>query len=284
MTQSMTEFETQLIALRPKLHRYCARMVGSALDAEDIVQDGIAAALRKLPSQTVRNPESWLFRIVHNRALDHLRRAENVEMLPLPEDPIDEDSPPPFEQKEMATFALSIFMQLTPLQRCAVILKDVMGYSLSEVSELLDLSVGGVKSALHRGRDNLKQISAREPTTQQVEIKDNQRALLTDYVQRFSTRDFDGIRARLLEDVELELVHRVQSKGAKRVGRYYSNYKAVDLFSVFPCTVEGRLAMHVTDEEGAYYVLLNWRDDRLSAIKDFRYARYVCDSVEVTFL
>lgn len=284
MTQSMTDFETKLVALRPKLHRYCARMIGSALDAEDIVQDGIAAALRKRPTENIRNPEGWVFRIVHNRALDHLRRADAVPMLPLSEEPMAEQAPPPFEQKEMATFALSIFLRLTPLQRCAIILKDVMGYSLAEVSEFLDISVGGVKSALYRGRENLRQITEGDRHHAQPKIDDSQLPLLRDYVQRFGARDFEGIRERLLEDVELDLVNRVQSKGAKRVGRYYSNYEAVGLFSVTPCSVEGRLAMHVTDQDGTYFVLLDWRDNHLSGIKDYRYARYICGNAEVTFL
>ena len=61
--------------LRPRLHRYCARMVGSVLDGEDIVQEALLRALESgVPDRPVQNPEGWLFRIAHNLALDFLRR------------------------------------------------------------------------------------------------------------------------------------------------------------------------------------------------------------------
>ena len=69
------EFERLLGELRPKLHRYSARMSGSAVDGEDIVQDAMVKAFIALPNVgVVDNPEGWLFRIVHNTALDFLRR------------------------------------------------------------------------------------------------------------------------------------------------------------------------------------------------------------------
>ena len=68
-------FEQLVGKLRPKLHRYCARMTGSAVDGEDIVQDTLIKALAALPNVgVIDNPEGWLFRIAHNTALDFLRR------------------------------------------------------------------------------------------------------------------------------------------------------------------------------------------------------------------
>src|SRR5579863_1346366 len=68
----------ELVAdLRPELHRYCARMTGSTTDGEDIVQDTLARAYYLLPEMTELPPlRPWLFRIAHNRALDHLQRYE----------------------------------------------------------------------------------------------------------------------------------------------------------------------------------------------------------------
>src|SRR5258707_15789795 len=64
-----------LVATRPKLHRYCARMVGSVIDGEDVLQDALIKAGEAFASAgSLRNPEGWLFRIVHNTALDFLRR------------------------------------------------------------------------------------------------------------------------------------------------------------------------------------------------------------------
>src|SRR3954453_16950994 len=61
--------------LRPSLHRYCARMTGSTLDGEDVVQDALFHAYRKLDTYDDSRPLGpWLFRIAHNQCIDHLRR------------------------------------------------------------------------------------------------------------------------------------------------------------------------------------------------------------------
>ena len=270
--------QAQMQALRPRLHRYAARMLGSAMDAEDVVQDSLATALTRWPEGGVRNIEGWLFRIVHNRTIDIMRRTETVRMEPLPEHPIADETPPPYESRELAAFALSVFLQLTPLQRSALILKDVMGHSLAEVSEMLDISVGGVKSALSRGRTGLRRITLQQHDTGNP-LSAADAAQLRDYVDRFVSRDFDGIRAQLLSDVRLDLVARVKERGAGPVGRYFANYEAVELRAVRPVLVEGHPAMHVTDAEGAYVVVLEWRGGRIARIRDFRYARYVMDSL-----
>src|SRR5688572_10931448 len=68
------EFTALLTRLRPRLHRYCARMAGSALDGEDIVQDALTKAALRYDAAVVRQAEAWLFRVAHNAALDFLRR------------------------------------------------------------------------------------------------------------------------------------------------------------------------------------------------------------------
>src|SRR5262244_4345447 len=84
--------------LRPKLHRYCARMTGSVIDGEDVVQETLVKALEALPrAEPIANPEGWLFRIAHNAALDFLRRRtrhaaafaddENLELIADSTDP-----------------------------------------------------------------------------------------------------------------------------------------------------------------------------------------------------
>src|SRR3984885_15429792 len=85
-----------LADLRPKLHRYCARMVGSVIDGEDVMQDALVKAVESFAAAgPIGNPEGWLFRIAHNTALDFLRRrhrqdtlhsAEEVDMIADPAD------------------------------------------------------------------------------------------------------------------------------------------------------------------------------------------------------
>ncbi|MGB9153636.1 MAG: RNA polymerase sigma factor, partial [Alphaproteobacteria bacterium] len=120
--------------LRPKLHRYCARMTGSAVDGEDIVQDALMKALAALPSVgAIDNPEGWLFRIAHNTALDFLRRRARVPMMQQDE-ALERIAAPdaPDRDHEAAAMSLRMFMRLPALQRSAVILKDVLGHSVEE--------------------------------------------------------------------------------------------------------------------------------------------------------
>src|SRR3954466_13218048 len=70
-------FEALVNEIRPELHRYCARMIGSAVDAEDVVQEALAKAYAALPGAPVVNVRGWLFRIAHNKAVDQLRRTRH---------------------------------------------------------------------------------------------------------------------------------------------------------------------------------------------------------------
>jgi RNA polymerase sigma-70 factor (ECF subfamily) len=71
-----------LVAMRPKLHRYCARMTGSVIDGEDVLQDALIKAVEAFAAAgPIGNPEGWLFRIAHNTALDFLRRRNRQEAL-----------------------------------------------------------------------------------------------------------------------------------------------------------------------------------------------------------
>src|SRR5215470_14338539 len=81
-------FDRLLGELRPKLHRYCARMTGSVVDGEDVVQEALVKTLEALPEAgSLASPESWLFRIAHNAALDFLRRRARHNAVRSDEDP-----------------------------------------------------------------------------------------------------------------------------------------------------------------------------------------------------
>jgi|SRR5262245_15833819 len=83
----MEAFERLIAALRPKLHRYCARMVGSMIEAEDVVQEALTNAVGALPRMSlIENAEAWLFRIAHNAALDFLRQRKRRETIGSDED------------------------------------------------------------------------------------------------------------------------------------------------------------------------------------------------------
>jgi RNA polymerase sigma-70 factor, ECF subfamily len=152
--------------LRPDLHRYCARLMGSVIDGEDVVQDTLIRALVALQDLEETPPlRPWLFRIAHNRALDLLRGREvrMAEPIDAAADIADPVQPDPLEmlmRKEAVKTAVSRFAELPALQRSVVILKDVLDESLMEIAALLDLTVDAVKGHLARGRAHLREINA----------------------------------------------------------------------------------------------------------------------------
>lgn len=282
---------TRLMAeVRPRLHRYCARMVGSVFDGEDVLQEALAKATQALPAAgSLEKAESWLFTIAHNTALDALRRRKRRAEVPLDTDTSElPESPPEADSWVAATASLATLMQLPVLQRSAVVLVDVLEHSLAETVEILGTTLPAVKAALHRGRVRLKAMAASaEPAAPALD--DAEQARLRSYAERFNARDFDALRNLLAEDVRLDLVNRSQLAGRKDVSVYFTHYSARTDLKVAPGLAEGRPAVLVSDAAdpaGAvrYVVLLDWSHERISRIRDFHYARYVTDGLVVTRL
>jgi RNA polymerase sigma-70 factor, ECF subfamily len=139
-------FDRLLGELRPRLHRYCARMTGSAIDGEDVVQEAIVKAIEAFPAAgPIDNPESWLFRITHNAALDHLRRRARQQAIHSDEDPdMVVDPSATVSDRQAAAASLRTFMRLPVAQRSSVILMDVLGYSLDEIGDVTDTTIPAV--------------------------------------------------------------------------------------------------------------------------------------------
>ena len=279
LAEARDEFSQLTEGIRPTLHRYCARMTGSVVDAEDVFQDAPAKAYYLLPTTEVSNLQGWLFRIVHNKAIDYLWKNKSNPMEPLEEVPLQAELAPPLENEELATLAFSIYLQLTPMQRSCVILKDVIGYSLAEISELLDVSVGAIKAALHSGRENLRKLDNSVDAGVPLHLEEPEASLLSKYVERFNARDFDAVRAMLGDDVRLDLVERTKAQGVVEVGQYFGNYDKQKDWRLSLGFVEGRPAILVADpQEPAsvlYFVFVRWEGGKISLIRDYRYARYV---------
>jgi RNA polymerase sigma-70 factor (ECF subfamily) len=290
-TDARQAFDQLLGELRPKLHRYCARMTGSVIDGEDVVQEALVKAIEAFPqAESIVHLEGWLFRIAHNAALDFLRHRARREAVRSDEDPdMIVDPVAPTDNRQIAAASLRTFMRLPVAQRSSVILMDVLGYSLEEIGGVIDGSIPAVKAALHRGRARLREL-AQEPEDLPLRVlAEPERSLLAAYVDRFNARDFDAIRNMLADEVRLDLVARKQMNGRREVGTYFHNYSLIHDWHFVPGLVDGHPAALMRDPcdpsgTPAYFVLLKWSGDRVGNIRDFRHARYAIEGAELLAL
>lgn len=288
-SESREEFDRVLGELRPKLHRYCARMTGSVIDGEDVVQEALLKALEAFPAtESIANPDGWLFRIAHNAALDFLRRRVRHNAIRSNEDPAMILDPADTERdRQIASTSLRTFMRLPVIQRSTVILMDVLGYSLHEIAATTDISISAVKSALHRGRTRLRELATEPENIPTPVLAEPERSLLAAYVDRFNARDFDAVRDMLADEIRLELVGLTRLNGRREVSRYFTNYSQRQYWQFVSGMVEGHPAVLVRDSrdpQGApiYFVLMEWADGRVVKIRDFAHARYAIDGAEIS--
>jgi RNA polymerase sigma factor (sigma-70 family) len=276
------EFEDRLKALRPRLHRYCARMTGSAVDGEDVLQDALVKALHARAEGTeVDNFEGWLFRIAHNASLDFLRERSRNTIVAL----TDDLKAAPIPEADIVEISFHTFLRLPELQRCAVILKDVLGHSIEEIASIAECSPAAAKSALQRGRAALRQLAQAPEDTRLPLMSDSNRRKITTYVHLFQSGDFDAIRAMLADDVKLDLVNRLQLEGRDKIGHYFTRYAEVTKWRFALGAVEGQPAMLVFDSTGpmgkpAHFVLINWSGNQITAIRDFLFTPYVLEAID----
>jgi RNA polymerase sigma-70 factor, ECF subfamily len=223
-----TELMPQLERHRVELTAYCYRMLGSAFEAEDAVQETLVRAWRGLERFEGRSAlRSWLYRIATNVCLSMLgasqRRARPMDLgsassadrplpPPLPEttwiEPIPDarvvaaggDPADVAVARESVRLAFVAALQhLPPRQRAVLILREVLRWKADEVAELLDTTVASVNSALQRARSTLAagKVSASEQTQP---MDDAQQALLARYVDAFERYDMDSLTALLRHD------------------------------------------------------------------------------------
>lgn len=218
---------------RPELTGYCYRMLGSAFDADDAVQDTMVRAWQALDGFEGRSSlRSWLYRIATNVCLDRLRSRQRralpmelsgpVSPLTLPSDvrpeqtwiqPIADSDIAPATGDPADRVALrdtirlafvAALQHLPPRQRAVLILREVLSWSAAEVAELLDTTVASVNSALQRARATIAQAEL-DPDDGAAELGETQRALLDRYVAAFQAYDMEALVGLLHEDASFSM-------------------------------------------------------------------------------
>lgn len=263
-------------------------MTGSVVDGEDAVQETLLKALRSPP--VAEHFEAWVFGIARNATLDLLRRHARSERRAEPEGSDELVNPDDqLARKQALAASVQTFLRLSPVQRSAVILMDVLDYSLRDIENITGSSVPAIKAALHRGRSRLRELAGEPATTAPPFMSPTERRLFDTYLALFNARDFDAVRELLADEVRLDLVSRTHISGKAGVSTYFSNYAATSDWRFTLGFVDDHPALLASDpqrpaSETTYFVLLRWRDGRLTHIQDFRYARYALEAATLIAL
>jgi RNA polymerase sigma-70 factor, ECF subfamily len=264
--------------LRPQLHRYCSRMTGSITDGEDVVQDALFRAYRSLETFDDARPLGpWLFRIAHNQCIDSLRRRgvqQEAEAAAAEPDFVEPDELAPAAGPAIEHLVLN----LPPKERACVLLKDVFEYSLEEVAELVDSTVGGVKAALNRGRLKLATLGD-QPAPARVTPPGHQQILRL-YVERFNRRDWDGLRELISADARLLVADRYSGSFAD--GGYLGVYSRMTVtWRLTPGEVDGEpsivllnLRVGAWEIEGIIHLDIG-ADGRIERVSDYQHCPWV---------
>ena len=287
LAEHREHFLKEVASIRPELHRFCARMTGSVLDGEDVVQEVLVQGFYKLPSlQDVRRLRPWLFRIAHNRCIDRFRRQRGMDV------PIDEaieseldDSLEPEARVRVGEAFATLVTSLPPKERASVVLKDVLDYPLSDIAEIVGSTLGGVKAALHRGRAKLAEL---EHGGTERAMAPREKVLVQAYLDRFNQRDWEGVIELVRSDARLELVDRIEGNAVEIMkSKYCSNYANLPWkWKLEIARVDGEeMIVHYeqTDEgwEPHAGMRLFWRDARVAGVQDYIHVEYLLDGALV---
>jgi RNA polymerase sigma-70 factor (ECF subfamily) len=219
-------FAERLERHRRELHVHCYRMVGSFSQAEDLVQETLLKAWRR--RDDVRDGDTlraWLYRIATNTCLDHLkatgRRLPSVSSMrdvpwlePYPDRLLEQAAPAAEEPHSRAVARetielafLAVMQLLPPRQRAAVVLRDVLDWTVADVAAALELSPAAVNSALQRGRATLRTHypAASRDAWSAPEPGDREREVLHAYIAAYEAGDDEATLHLLADDIRVTM-------------------------------------------------------------------------------
>lgn len=272
--ERLATFERQ----RPKLFGIAYRMLGSVMDAEDIVQDSLIRWLQIPDVSAVESPDAFLATMVTRRGIDVLRsaRVEREQYIGpwLPEPLVTDPAADPAEVSVLAdslsTAFLVLLETLTPTERAAFLLREVFGYEYPEVARIVGVGEANARKLVQRAREH---VQARRP---RFEATPEQHARLFDeFVRATTDGDLDGLVSLLAADATLyadgggkATAARNPIVGADRVARFLTAVAP----NVAPGTtrvlsVNGRPAIAAYQDGRAQFLLmLDVADDRISGV------------------
>jgi RNA polymerase sigma-70 factor, ECF subfamily len=231
MTAGEEGFDRLAGPFRTELLAYCYRMLGTAHDAEDLVQETYLRAWRARQQYdgTRSSLRTWLYRIATNACLTALQvrgrrplpsglvaasdplaplvKGENVAWLqPLPDSLLDAGDPAGtvIDRSSLRLAFVAALQHLSARQRGALILRDVLGFSASEAAEILGTTAVSVNSALQRARTRVKDAGVRPEGLSEPSAA-GQRAWVDRYMKAFERADVEGLKRLLTEDVLMEM-------------------------------------------------------------------------------
>ncbi len=264
-------FEELVAPHRGELHAHCYRMLGSVHDAEDTVQDSLVRAWRSVGSLDDRGfVRAWLFKIATNRCLTALerrgRRELPVDLAPgTPATEIDWLEPYPDTSPEAQYLAretvelafVAALQTLSAIQRAALILREVLGFSAVEVAEQLDTSTASVNSAVQRAR---QAIAAADPTQRTVlhDLGDEAtRTIVTRWTDAWHRGDVDAIVAMLADDARYSMPPLPEwYRGKDQIRTFLIDGPMRSRWRFLPTTANGQIAFgtYLWDEAAYLYV------------------------------